>query len=203
MSHSPLPLVATNSTTPETVSPFGQARAQMPQEARPAQTARSSTPEPFVGDVEPFLVFSRIDILANIRVLINQRVRATVYFDQNEDFLVTRILSMNPEFEELIFDMAMEQRTNEKLLASSGLTVVAFVDSIKVQFSLQSRRSGLLETVASGRISWRGADTCPVYSEHRGREIRPRSRFLEVPTFHERQERETTASRRRQDYAFA
>ncbi|MCY7388647.1 MAG: flagellar brake protein [Burkholderiales bacterium] len=94
------------------------------------------TPELFVGDQEPFLVYSRIDIVANLRVLIDQQVRATVYFNQNEDFIVTRILSMNPEFEELIFDMAMEHRTNEKLLASSGLTVVAFVNHIKVQFSL-------------------------------------------------------------------
>jgi|GEM_PF-708117 len=136
MSLGALPLDGTDSAVAKTANPFGQARAQMQPEAKPAHIVRSMTPEPFVGDLEPFLVYSRIDILANIRVLIDQQVRTTVYFNHNDDFIVTRILSMNPEFEELIFDMAVEHRTNEKLMASSGLTVVALVNHIKVQFSL-------------------------------------------------------------------
>jgi hypothetical protein len=46
-------------------------------------------------------------------------------------------------------------------------------------------RRELVETVASGRSScrrvWQTRDTSPVYGEHRRREIRPRSRFIEVP----------------------
>ena len=93
-------------------------------------------PEPLAGDLEPFFVYSRIDILANLRVLIDLQVRATIYFDRDNDFIITRILSMNPEFEELIFDMATDHQMNGKLVASTELTVVAFVDHIKVQFSL-------------------------------------------------------------------
>jgi len=136
MSHNARPLDATSCATPKAVSPFGQARAQMHPPAAPAHTARLTMPEPFAGDLEPYVVYSRIDILANLRMLIDQQVRATVYFDRNDDFILTRILSMNPEFEELIFDMAAEHRINQKLLASSDLTVVAFVDHIKLQFSL-------------------------------------------------------------------
>ena len=44
-----------------------------------------------------------------------------------------------------------------------------------------------IKTVASGRSSWRGADTYPVYGDEFGkpgrREIRPRSRFLEGSPF--------------------
>jgi hypothetical protein len=43
----------------------------------------------------------------------------------------------------------------------------------------------LLETVASGRSPsrrvWQTRDTYPEYGKHRRREIRPRSRFIEVP----------------------
>jgi hypothetical protein len=46
-------------------------------------------------------------------------------------------------------------------------------------------------TAASGRSSsrrvWQTRDTYPVYGEHRRREIRPRSRFIEVPRIETRQ----------------
>lgn len=145
MSPNTPPLDETNFPTPKTMSPFGQARAQMHQEAKASPAARSTTPEPFVGDLEPFLVYSRIDILANLKVLIDQQVRVTVYFNQNSDFIVTQILSINPEFEELIFDMSVDHRMNESLLAASGLTVVAFVDHIKVQFALNRAEVTQLE----------------------------------------------------------
>lgn len=107
-----------------------------PETAADAKPATSVLPEPFIGELEPFLVYSRIDILANLRVLIDQHVLATVYYDHGASFIVTRFLAINPEFEELIFDLGPDGRNNEKLLESSGLTVVAFLDQIKVQFAV-------------------------------------------------------------------
>jgi len=96
----------------------------------------SSLPEVFVEALEPYVVYSRIDILANLHLLIDRHVLTTVYFNNGENFTLTRFLGVNPEFEELIFDLALDRQTNEKLLASDGLTVVAFLDQIKVQFSV-------------------------------------------------------------------
>ena len=88
-----------------------------PETAADAKPATSVLPEPFIGELEPFLVYSRIDILANLRVLIDQHVLATVYYDHGASFIVTRFLALNPEFEELIFDLGPDGRNNEKLLA--------------------------------------------------------------------------------------
>ncbi len=99
-------------------------------------TTVSLLPEPLIGDLEPYLVHSHIDILANLRRLIDQHALVSVYFDQGASFIVTRLLGVNPEFEELIFDLSPDERTNEKLLASSSLTMVAFLNHIKVQFTV-------------------------------------------------------------------
>jgi flagellar brake protein len=96
----------------------------------------STIHEPFAGDLEPYLVHSPIEILANLRVLIDKRVLATVYFDQETNFILTSFLNINPEFEELIFDLGPDKRANEKLLAADRLIVVAFLDHIKVQFTV-------------------------------------------------------------------
>lgn len=102
----------------------------------PQAKATSCLPEVFVDELEPYLVYSRVDTLANLRALIDRHVLATVYFNDGANFCLTRFLGLNPEFEELIFDLAPDQRTNQKLLSSEGLTVVAFLDQIKVQFTV-------------------------------------------------------------------
>jgi c-di-GMP-binding flagellar brake protein YcgR len=93
--------------------------------------------QPFVGDLEPYLVHSPIDILATLRALIAKHVPATIYFNGEANFILTSFLNINPEFEELIFDQGPDKRANEKLLAADALTVVAFLDHIKVQFSVK------------------------------------------------------------------
>lgn len=115
-------------------------------------SATSLLPEAFVGELEPFLVHSQIEILANLRVLIDQKVLAAVYYDHESSFILTRFLNINPEFEELVFDLGPEHRANEKLLASEGLTVVAFVDHIKVQFSVKRAELTQFENAPAFRV---------------------------------------------------
>jgi len=103
-------------------------------------------------ELDPYLVHSRIEILGNLRVLVDQHVLATVYFDRGSDFIVTRFLGINPEFEELIFDLSPDARTNEKLQASDGLTVVAFLDQIKVQFAVNRAELTLFQAAPAFRI---------------------------------------------------
>lgn len=93
-------------------------------------------PETFGENLAPYLVFARTEILANLRLLVAQHSLVTIYFDHGANFIITRLLGVNPEFEELIFDLAPDARTNEKLLASTDLTVVSFFNHIKIQFSL-------------------------------------------------------------------
>jgi c-di-GMP-binding flagellar brake protein YcgR len=95
----------------------------------------SPVEEPSLVDLEQYQVYSRVEILATMRVLIDQHVLATVYFNHGEKFFVTCFLAVNPEFEELVFDLGSDYRVNEQLKSAQDLTVVAFLDHIKVQFS--------------------------------------------------------------------
>jgi flagellar brake protein len=118
-----------------------------------AQLAPAVTlPEPAAVDLEPFQVYSRVDILANMRVLIDQHILATVYFNQGTKFFVTRFLAVNPEFEELIFDLASDYRINEQMKVASNFTVVAFLDHIKVQFSAERAELTQFENAPAYRM---------------------------------------------------
>jgi flagellar brake protein len=111
-------------------------RMSQPRDGSARRPATSLLPEAFAGALESCQVHSPIEILANLRVLIDERVMAAVYFDQDTKFILTRFLNINPQFEELIFDLGPDPRVNEKLGASTELTVVALVEHIKIQFSV-------------------------------------------------------------------
>jgi flagellar brake protein len=84
-------------------------------------------------DGERYLVHSRHEITAILRSLIDRSALVTVYFGERGEFIVTALLSINPDFEELIFDYGAEEVQNERLLASSRLTLVTQLDHIRIQ----------------------------------------------------------------------
>lgn len=101
------------------------------------QAASLQGPEVDTADIEHFQVYSRVEILSLLRAIRDQRVLLTIYFSRGEDFMVTTLLSVNPEFEELVLDAGADRAQNQRMLASQGLIAVAFIDKIKVQFSTQ------------------------------------------------------------------
>lgn len=92
-------------------------------------------PEPASPDLAPFTVYSRVEIIALLQSLGRAGTLTTAYFDDNAGFAVTVLLDVNPEFEEVVFDNASDPATQRRLLASDALTIVAFVDNIKLQFA--------------------------------------------------------------------
>ena len=124
-----------------------------PRDDDKVQSANASTlPEPAGTDLDDYQVYSRVDIIANMRVLIDQHVLATVYFDQGEKFFVTRFLRINPEFEELIFDLGSDFRINEALKTATSFTVVAFLAQIKMQFSAERAELTQFENAPAFRM---------------------------------------------------
>ncbi len=86
--------------------------------------------------LEPYLVYSRIEMLAILRGLSDAHVLATVYFGDGREFLISRILGVNAESDSIIFDVAPDDAITRRLLASSELTFVSFYNHVKVQFSV-------------------------------------------------------------------
>jgi c-di-GMP-binding flagellar brake protein YcgR len=101
---------------------------------------------------EPYMTYSRREILGILQDVINRRSLVTLYFNEGDDHVVTTLLHVNPEFEELIFDGAVSADLNHKVLQSRRMTFVSFVDQIKIQFHSQLAEITIFEDKPALRI---------------------------------------------------
>ncbi|MQY51581.1 flagellar brake protein [Rhodocyclus tenuis] len=104
------------------------------------------------NDYSRFLLRSRSEILFVLRSLIQKTAMITVYFDQGQSFLLTTILSLTPDNDGIIFDIASDDEVNRKALAANKLIFITAIDRVKVQFKLK----GLKATQFEGRPAFRG-----------------------------------------------
>jgi len=88
-------------------------------------------------DSERFQVHSRLEIIAILRSVIEHRAFVTLTFGSRNDFIVTALLAMNPDFEELIFDYGADANANQRLVGASNIELSTELDHIKIQFSVQ------------------------------------------------------------------
>ncbi|WP_158529640.1 flagellar brake protein [Parvibium lacunae] len=109
-------------------------------------------PESESADTEKYQIYSRIEILSLLREMIATRTPVTIYFNQGDDFIVSQVLSVNPDFEEVILDFGPDQDTNQRLLKSNRLLFVTFLDHIKIQFSVTRAESTSFEGGPAFRI---------------------------------------------------
>jgi c-di-GMP-binding flagellar brake protein YcgR len=103
-------------------------------------------------DNERYLVHSRLEITAILRSLIEHSALVTVYFGDRSEFIVTALLTINPEFEELIFDYGADDVLNARLLESSRLTLVTQLDHIRVQFVASRAEATTFQEMPAFRI---------------------------------------------------
>ena len=100
-----------------------------------------------------YLLYSKPEILAVLRSLIQKGAMITVYFDQGNSFLLTSLLTLNADNRELIFDMGSNDEMNRRALLAKKLIFTAIIDKVKVQFSLDK----LSSTQNEGRQAFLGA----------------------------------------------
>jgi len=91
-------------------------------------------PEPDSPSLERFAVYARVEVLSLLQQLLDFGVLTNVYYDQAGSFFLTALLSINPDFEELVVDAAPDEAVQRRLLASRRLVFVAFVQGVKMQF---------------------------------------------------------------------
>jgi len=85
-------------------------------------------------DDEQYMVRSRLEIVSVLRGLKEQRELVTAYFGEGRDFIVTMILGVNPEFEEVVLDFGAEQKANARLMEAPRLFFVSQLAQIRIQF---------------------------------------------------------------------
>jgi len=116
----------------------------------------SAQPSPAAGpdalDLERYQVYSRFEIVSLLRAVADARIPVTVYFNQGSEFIVSNVLGVNPDFEELILDLGADEAANRRLLETGSVTVVAFLERIKLQFQAQHVEQTVHEALPALRI---------------------------------------------------
>jgi flagellar brake protein len=89
------------------------------------------------SDMERYQVHSRLEIIALMRSIIEHRAFVTMSFGNGSDFIVSALLAMNPDFEELVFDCGADEAANKRLAAATRISLTTELNHIKIQFTAQ------------------------------------------------------------------
>jgi c-di-GMP-binding flagellar brake protein YcgR len=100
---------------------------------------------------------SRPEIIAVLRTLERQQSMITVYFDQGREFILTTILAVYPELQELVLDLGADARANKLLLQAAHLEIEGLEGRIKVQFSAAHAQAAVHNGHAAFRMRIPGA----------------------------------------------
>ncbi|WP_313950479.1 flagellar brake protein [Accumulibacter sp.] len=104
-------------------------------------------------DYSEYLLHSKADIVAVLRSLIKRRALVSAYIDRGSAFLLTSLLAVTTDSDELVLDWGRDEEVNRRALLAEQLILTALVDKVKVQFTLRN----LAETRSDGRPAFRAA----------------------------------------------
>jgi len=96
-------------------------------------------------DYSQYLLYSRAEVLAVLRSLIQKTALITVYFDQGRSFFLTSLLSLASENSEFIADIGSDPEVNARALQADRLIFTALVDKVRIQFSLEKIRPSMYQ----------------------------------------------------------
>ncbi len=93
--------------------------------------------DPTSDEMTPFWLQTRPDIEGVLHQLRDVKSPITIYFNDMSDHVVTNLLDVNTEFEEMIFDWGADEASTRSLLDTHKSTCVTFVRNVKLQFELR------------------------------------------------------------------
>jgi len=105
------------------------------------------------ADDEKFKVYSRLEIASVLGALQKAGTLVTAYFGAGNDFILTSIIRVDVEGDEVILDYGADTATNLRALKASGITFVAAHERIKIQFSAESLRTARFDNRDTFSIS--------------------------------------------------
>jgi c-di-GMP-binding flagellar brake protein YcgR len=133
---------------------------------------------------EKFRVTSRTEVVAILRALAADNVLVTVFFGGADKFAVTRLLAVNSQDNEIIFDGVSNAALKDAVRFSPTLIVHAFHKSIKVTFDSTAVEATLFEN----RPAFRMRLPVSVIRLQRRSDYRAKPPVLKAPTIYFRQE---------------
>jgi c-di-GMP-binding flagellar brake protein YcgR len=87
-------------------------------------------------EYDQYLLYSRAEIAAILRALMQKRALVSAYFNNNRSFLLTAVLAVDMAADTLVLDCGRESGTNHQALLAKQLLLTAAIDKVKVQFTL-------------------------------------------------------------------
>ena len=109
----------------------------MPDHDVPAEAEQTPIIElEHADDYSSYLLHSSAEILAVLRSLIQKGALITVYFDQGQSFLLTSLIALNQNQNEIVFDLGSNDEMNRRALVANKLFFTTLIDKVKVQFKL-------------------------------------------------------------------
>jgi c-di-GMP-binding flagellar brake protein YcgR len=88
-------------------------------------------------DYSQYLLYSRTEILAVLRSVIQKGALITVHFDQGRSFFLTSIVALRSNNAEFVLDAGSNEEMNAKALKADRLIFTTLVDKVKIQFGLE------------------------------------------------------------------
>jgi c-di-GMP-binding flagellar brake protein YcgR len=101
---------------------------------------------------EQYRVTSRTEVIAILRALAADNILVTVFYGGPDNFVVTRLLAVNPQYEEIIFDGVSNVAAKNAMRFAVGLNVHAFHNHIKVIFDSENAEPTLFEQQPAFRM---------------------------------------------------
>jgi flagellar brake protein len=87
-----------------------------------------------VDNDEKYRIFSEKGIASILRSMKHHNTLATGYFDDSDDFMLTTVIHVDAEEGEMVLDYGTDEASNQQALKTGTLSVVAFLDQVKIQF---------------------------------------------------------------------
>jgi flagellar brake protein len=85
-----------------------------------------------------FRIHSKPDIHAILRDIMKRNTLVTVYFGQGNNFILTSILAIESENNEMVVDYGIDEKFNQSALRAKKITFITSQNRIKVEFTCDS-----------------------------------------------------------------
>lgn len=108
-------------------------------------------PSPPSDAAERCRLSARAEVLSYLRQAVERRATVAAFFGGGNDRFATTLLSVNPQFEELVFDCSGDPEANAAILRSGRITFVTVIDDVKVQFDTQRAEATVFDGLPAYR----------------------------------------------------
>src|ERR1035437_3875259 len=85
-------------------------------------------------DYSQYLLYSKSEVLAVLRTLVQKGAMITVHFDQGHSFFLTTMIALSADNREMILDVGSNEEMNSRALPAKKLIFTTLIDKVKIQF---------------------------------------------------------------------